>query len=238
MSETNGRALVIAEDVVKTFTVGKLKVEALRGLSLEIRDGDFLALVGPSGSGKTTFLNLVGALDRPTAGELTVLGKKLADLSKGERAKLRLGSLGFVFQAYNLVPVLTARENVEFVLELQGVGAKSRKERALEVLADLGLEELADRRPNELSGGQQQRVAVARAVAARPKLVLADEPTANLDTENAEQLMEMMLRLHRETGATFIFSTHDPRVVAHASRVVRLVDGKVASDERASDSEE
>ncbi|MCA9605563.1 MAG: ABC transporter ATP-binding protein [Myxococcales bacterium] len=230
--EDNPKALVVVDDAHKTFEIGKLKVNALRGLSLEIHEGDFLALVGPSGSGKTTLLNLIGALDRPTSGKVTVLDRDLASLGKGERAKLRLTELGFVFQAYNLVPVLTAAENVEFVLELQGVGAKERRHRSLEVLKELGLEDLADRRPNELSGGQQQRVAVARAVAARPKLVLADEPTANLDSQNAEQLMSLMRRLHEEHEVTFVFSTHDPRVVAHATRVVTLVDGKVESDEQ------
>jgi len=222
--------LARVRNVEKLFTSGKLEVQALRGLSFDVPAGDFLALVGPSGSGKTTMLNLLGALDRPTKGTVEVLGKDLGTLSKGERASLRLSSLGFVFQAYNLVPVLSAAENVEFVLELQGVGAAERRERSLEVLTELGLGELAHRRPNELSGGQQQRVAVARAIAARPRLVLADEPTANLDTESAETLMGMMRDLHEEHGTTFIFSTHDPRVVAHATRVVRLVDGKVASD--------
>jgi len=222
--------VVSARSLVKTFQTGRQQVQALRGVDLEVRTGEFLALVGPSGSGKTTLLNLLGALDVPTSGELEVLGRTLATLSKRQRAQMRLHSLGFVFQAYNLVPVLTARENVEFVLELQGVGA-GRRERAMAVLAELGLAELADRRTNELSGGQQQRVAVARAVAARPKLVLADEPTANLDGENAEMLMHMMRDLRDRHGMTFIFSTHDPRVVAHAVRVVTLVDGRVASDE-------
>ncbi|MBX3273132.1 MAG: ABC transporter ATP-binding protein [Sandaracinaceae bacterium] len=223
-------ALVVVEDATKTFTTGRLEVRALRGISLEIHEGDFLALVGPSGSGKTTLLNLVGALDRPTGGVVRVLGRDLSTMKKSARAELRLRELGFVFQAYNLVPVLTAVENVEFVLELQGLGASARRSRALEVLAELGLAELADRRPNELSGGQQQRVAVARAIAARPKLVLADEPTANLDGASAEQLMALMRRLHDEHDVTFVFSTHDPRVVAHATRVVTLVDGKVSSD--------
>ena len=195
-----------------------------------IVDLEFLALVGPSGSGKTTFLNLAGALDVPTAGELTVLGRRITDLSRRARAELRLHSIGFVFQAFNLVPVLTARENVEFVLELQGVGGE-RRQRSAAVLQELGLSELADRRPSELSGGQQQRVAVARAVAARPALVLADEPTANLDGENAEVLMHMMRDLRDRHEMTFVFSTHDPRVVAHAVRVVTLVDGTVARDE-------
>lgn len=226
------KILVSATDVKKTFLTGALEVAALRGIDLVVEEGDFLALVGPSGSGKTTLLNLIGALDRPNGGELEVLGQKLSTLNKSARARLRLSSLGFVFQAYNLVPVLTAAENVEFVLELQGATAAARRERALSVLAELGLRDLADRRPNELSGGQQQRVAVARAIASRPKLVLADEPTANLDSESAEQLMALMRRLHEENGMTFVFSTHDPRIVAHATRVVTLTDGRIVSDER------
>ncbi len=228
---TENSPLASAQDVEKHFRTGKLEVPALRGVSIDVHEGDFLALVGPSGSGKTTMLNLFGALDRPTRGEVDVLGRRLSTMSKGERAKLRLSSIGFVFQAYNLVPVLTAAENVEFVLELQGVGAIDRRERALAVLRELGLAELADRRPNELSGGQQQRVAVARAIAARPRLVLADEPSANLDSKSAEQLMALMRTLHRAHGVTFVFSTHDPRVVAHATRVVTLHDGKVVGDE-------
>jgi len=256
--------LVSAKDVEKVYRVGKVEAHALRGVTLDVRAGDFLSIVGPSGSGKTTLLNLIGALDSPSGGDLQVLGKDLAELGRREqrlegrmrwlrwlkwpffplycyylmpihtlrvvRADLRLRSLGFVFQAYNLVPVLTARENVEFVLELQGVGAE-RFGRAREVLDELGLSEFADRRPLEMSGGQQQRVAVARAVASRPRLVLADEPTANLDGENAEVLMDMMRRLRDEQGMTFVFSTHDPRVIAHASRVVTLTDGRVTKDE-------
>ena len=222
--------LVTARDVTKVYDTGKIEVHALTGVTLEVHKGDLVAIVGPSGSGKTTFLNLVGALDVPTGGQLAVLGRDISALSKRRRADLRLHELGFVFQAYNLVPVLTARENVEFVLELQGVSAE-RSSRALDILDQLGLTEFADRRPNELSGGQQQRVAVARAVASKPKLVLADEPTANLDGENAEILLGMMRRLNTEYGITFVFSTHDPRVVAHARRVVTLVDGRVAKDE-------
>jgi putative ABC transport system ATP-binding protein len=224
-------AVVVAHGLTKVFATGRRdEVAALRGVDLEVQPGEFLALVGPSGSGKTTLLNLIGLLDVPTAGELMVLGEPVAARSKRERARLRLTSLGFVFQAYNLVPVLTAVENVEFVLELQGVAA-GRRVRAREVLTGLGLGDLADRRISELSGGQQQRVAVARAVAARPKLVLADEPTANLDGENAETLMQMMRGLRDRHGMTFIFSTHDPRVIAHAVRVVTLADGRVVSDE-------
>ncbi|HEU4383992.1 MAG TPA: ABC transporter ATP-binding protein [Anaeromyxobacteraceae bacterium] len=219
-----------ARGVTKVFRQGKVEVQALRGVDLEVRQGEFLALVGPSGSGKTTFLNLAGALDVPTAGTLEVLGRRVADLTRGERAEMRLGQLGFVFQAFNLVPVLTAVENVEFVLELRGVGSERRRQ-ALAVLEELGLADLARRRPAELSGGQQQRVAVARAVAAKPRLVLADEPTANLDGENAEILMHLMRDLRDRQGMTFVFSTHDPRVVSHAVRVVTLVDGRVARDE-------
>jgi putative ABC transport system ATP-binding protein len=230
MSQTQDHLLVAAEEVTKTYKTGKIEAPALRGVSLQVKAGDFLAIVGPSGSGKTTLLNLVGALDSITSGRLQVLSKDVAGMNRRQRASMRLHELGFVFQAYNLVPVLTARENVEFVLELQGVGLERRRG-AAEILEQLGLSEFADRRPNELSGGQQQRVAVARAVAARPKLVLADEPTANLDGENAETLLGMMRGLNEEHGITFIFSTHDPRVVAHARRVLTLVDGRVARDE-------
>jgi putative ABC transport system ATP-binding protein len=225
-----GDPVLVARGVTKVFQLGPQEVHALRGVDLEVRGGEFMALVGPSGSGKTTLLNLVGALDVPTSGELIVLGRHIGALSRRERADLRLRSIGFVFQAYNLVPVLTAVENVEFVLELQGLGHE-RRALARAVLGELGLADLADRRPAELSGGQQQRVAVARAIAARPALVLADEPTANLDGENAEILMHMMRDLRDRHGMTFVFSTHDPRVVAHAVRVVTLVDGRVARDE-------
>ncbi len=227
---SNDGALVSAREVTKVYKLGTVEVRALRGVTLDVNPQDFLAIVGPSGSGKTTLLNLIGALDSVTSGELTVLGHDMATLGRRGRADLRLRSLGFVFQAYNLIPVLTARENVEFVLELQGVGTE-RAERAKKILDRLGLQELADRRPTEMSGGQQQRVAVARAVVSTPKLVLADEPTANLDGENAEILLRMMKGLNETHGITFVFSTHDPRVMAHARRVVTLVDGRVAKDE-------
>lgn len=222
--------LISAKGLTKVFDTGEVQAQALRGVDLEVKAGDFLAIVGPSGSGKTTLLNLCGALDSITSGSLSVLGEDMETLSRQQRADLRLKSLGFVFQAYNLVPVLTARENVEFVLELQGMGS-GRRERAEELLEELGLSEFANRRPQELSGGQQQRIAVARAVASKPTLVLADEPTANLDGENAELLLNMMQTLNEENGITFVFSTHDPRVVAHAHRVITLVDGRVAKDE-------
>lgn len=227
----NNDTVVSIRDVVKTYRLGKVEAPALRGVSLDVQPGEFVAVVGPSGSGKTTLLNLIGALDSVTSGTLQVLGRDLGLLSRQERADLRLQKLGFIFQAYNLVPVLTARENVEFVLELQGVG-RERRVRATAILDQLGLADFANRRPNELSGGQQQRVAVARAVVSRPELVLADEPTANLDGENAEILLRMMRSLNEEAGITFVFSTHDPRVVAHARRVVMLVDGRISEDIR------
>jgi putative ABC transport system ATP-binding protein len=230
MIEENRKTLVRARDVTKVYRSDGIEAPALRGITLEVAAGDFVSIVGPSGSGKTTLLNLLGALDSLTTGELHVLGKDMTSLNRRQRADLRLNSLGFVFQAYNLIPVLTARENVEFVLELQGIGS-DRTTRAMEILSQLGLEAFADRRPGKLSGGQQQRVAVARAIAAKPKLVLADEPTANLDGENAETLLGMMRKLNETQQTTFIFSTHDPRVVAHARRVITLVDGRVAHDE-------
>jgi putative ABC transport system ATP-binding protein len=222
-------SLVVASNLSRVYQVGALEIPALRGVDLCIEPGEFMAVVGPSGSGKTTLLNIIGALDAPSGGSLEVLGKDVVSMSKKQRAQLRLHKLGFVFQAYNLVPVLTALENVEFVLELQGIGPE-RRQRAQDVLEQLGLAELANRRPNQLSGGQQQRVAVARAIASRPKLVLADEPTANLDGENAELLLAMMRELNQKDGITFVFSTHDPRVIAHAQRTLRLVDGRIANE--------
>jgi putative ABC transport system ATP-binding protein len=230
------KIIVDAKDVTKIYYTGEVEAQALRGVNLEVREGEFTAIVGPSGSGKTTLLNLIGALDVATSGKLLVLGQDVSTLSKRKRADLRLHSLGFVFQAYNLVPVLTAQENVEFVLELQGVG-DNRSKRAIEILEDLGLKEYAQRRPRELSGGQQQRVAVARAVVSRPKLMLADEPTANLDGENAEILLKMMLNLNKTHGITFVFSTHDPRVVVYARRVITLMDGIVVKDQNKNSNE-
>ncbi|MCF7972719.1 MAG: ABC transporter ATP-binding protein [Phycisphaerae bacterium] len=222
--------VVSADKVTKVYQTGQVQSRALRGVTLDIQSGEFTAIVGPSGSGKTTLLNLMGALDVATEGTLTVLGSELSALSKRKRSDLRLHSLGFVFQAYNLVPVLTARENVEFVLELQGIKL-DRRRRAQAILDQVGLTEFADRRPNQLSGGQQQRVAVARAVASNPRLVLADEPTANLDGENAEMLLELMKDLNQKQDITFVFSTHDPRVVAYARRVLTLVDGRIEADD-------
>ena len=227
-----GGPILAARGLTKVFQVGGQEVHALRGVNLDVREGEFMALVGPSGSGKTTLLNLIGALDVPTSGELTVLGRQIATLSRHERAEMRLRSIGFVFQAYNLVPVLTAVENVEFVLELQGLGHE-RRDRARAVLQELGLADLADRRPAELSGGQQQRVAVARAVAARPALVLADEPTANLDSEAGHDVMALLHRLTASRGHAAVVVSHDPRLREVADRVLWLADGRLASAETA-----
>ena len=222
--------IVQTSGVTKIYRNNQMESPALQGVTFQVQPGEFSAIVGPSGSGKTTLLNLIGALDVPTEGRVQVLGHDIETLSKRQRSDLRLHSLGFVFQAYNLIPVLTARENVEFVLELQGVKG-DRRARAQALLDQVGLAEFAERRPNQLSGGQQQRVAVARAVASKPKLVLADEPTANLDGENAELLLKLMKDLNEKQGITFLFSTHDARVVAHARRTVTLVDGRIDRDE-------
>ena len=225
-------AIVEMKGVTRNYQQGEVTVRALRGLDLEIEAGEFTALVGPSGSGKTTALNMIGALDKPTSGSVRLEGKELAQMTRKQRSQLRRDRIGFVFQAYNLIPVLTAYENAESVLALQGMPKAERKKVVGDLLDELGLEGMQDRRPDQLSGGQQQRVAIVRAIAANPAVVLADEPTANVDSETAEKLLDVMQRLNRERGITFIFSTHDPRVVAHASRVVTLVDGKVAKDER------
>jgi len=219
-------------DVHKTYRQGEIEVHALRGLDLTLEPGEFTALVGPSGSGKTTALNMAGALDLPSKGAVLLEGTDISSLSARALSQLRRDRIGFVFQAYNLIPVLTAFENAESVLALQGVSPAERKQRVMALLKELGLEGMEHRRPDQLSGGQQQRVAVARAIAASPAMVLADEPTANLDSETAEMLLQQMETLNREQNITFLFSTHDARVMAHARRIVTLVDGKVAKDER------
>jgi putative ABC transport system ATP-binding protein len=218
------------KDVKKTYRTGPIEVPALRGISLRVAPGEFLAIAGPSGSGKTTLLNIIGGLDRADAGEVLVEGKNLQLLSPGELACLRLQRLGFVFQAYNLLPVLTALENAEFTLLLQGVPMEQRKERVQKLFAEIGLASLEHRRPGELSGGQQQLVAVARAMVTEPALILADEPTANLDSVTATALLEVMEQLNRAHGTTFVYATHDPQVVERARRLIRLHDGQIASD--------
>jgi putative ABC transport system ATP-binding protein len=225
-------AIVRVRDLVRTYSQAGQLVKALDGVDLEIAPGELTALMGPSGSGKTTLLNAIGGLDRPTSGSVSVDGVELTSLSATALSDLRLRRIGFIFQSYNLVPVLSAYENAEFVLLLQGVPAAERRALVLKTLADVGLAGLENRRPSELSGGQQQRVAVARAIASRPALVLADEPTANLDSKTGQALIALMRQLNEEQGITFVFATHDPKVQDAARRVVHLVDGRIANDER------
>ncbi len=232
MTPDGNAAIVRLRDVTKVYHQGAVDVHALRGLTFEVAEGEFTAICGPSGSGKTTALNLIGALDRPTSGSVVLEGKDLSQLNRRELSSLRRDRIGFVFQAYNLIPVLTAYENAETVMWVQGIDVAERRRRVMELLAAVGLDGLEDRRPAELSGGQQQRVAIARAIAANPAIVLADEPTANVDSETADRLIGIMERLNAEQGVTFLFSTHDPRVMERAHRLVRLVDGNVDSDER------
>jgi len=228
----NSQPAVEIQNVTRIYQQGKIQVHALRGLTLTIEKGEFTAVCGPSGSGKTTMLNLVGALDRPTSGSIILDGQDINQLNRKDRSTVRRDRIGFVFQAYNLMPVLTAYENAELVLWAQGVDFAKRRERVMALLAEVGLEGMEDRMPSELSGGQQQRVAIARAIAPEPSVVLADEPTANVDSETADKLLALMEELNREHGVTFIFSTHDPKVMERARRLVRLVDGAVASDDR------
>ncbi len=223
--------IIEAINVTKVYDTRGVQTRALGGVDLALEKGEFTALAGPSGSGKTTLLNLLGALDTPTSGKIQLDGVELSKLSPAALSELRLHKLGFVFQAYNLIPVLSARENVEFVMELQGISATKRRARADEVLERVELDGLGDKRPLEMSGGQQQRVAVARAIASRPSIVLADEPTANLDSGTATRLLELMAQLNREDGVTFLFSTHDPLVMDVARRLVRLRDGRIVEDD-------
>ncbi len=231
MSGLPEATLLRLENVSRVYVQGEEKIHALRGVSLLVRQGEFIAVAGPSGSGKTTLLNVCAGLDRPSAGSVWLGGRDLARLSRQQLARLRLHELGFIFQSYNLVPVLSAEENAEFILLLQGVPRRIRQARVRQLLQEVGLAGLDARRPGQLSGGQQQRVAVARALAAEPRLVLADEPTANLDTATALALLDLLERLNREHGATFLFSTHDPRVMSRAHRIIYLEDGRVAGDE-------
>jgi putative ABC transport system ATP-binding protein len=224
--------VVRLERVTRVYQQDGMAVRALDGVDLAISRGDFAVLVGPSGSGKTTLLNVMGGLDSPTTGRIWIAGVETGRMSRAELSQMRLRQIGFVFQEFNLIPVLSALENVEFVMLLQGVPEAQRRARAMDMLQELGLRGLEHRRPAELSGGQQQRVAVARAIAAEPVIVLPDEPTANLDSKAGAALMDLMLRLNEEKGVTFVFSTHDPMVVERARRVIRMRDGRVESDER------
>jgi putative ABC transport system ATP-binding protein len=223
--------IVVCEKVSKTYHVDHISVPALNDVDLEIGRGQFVTLAGPSGSGKTTLLNVVGGLDQPSAGKVSLEGRRVDQLSAAALADLRLEHVGFVFQAYNLIPVLTARENVEFVMELQGVSGEKRHELSHEILEEVGLAGKEDRRPTELSGGQQQRVAVARAMVSRPSIVLADEPTANLDSHTARELVELMRALNERYQITFLISTHDPMVMELAPRRIGLRDGRIVSDQ-------
>jgi putative ABC transport system ATP-binding protein len=220
------------KNVEKTYNDSEVKVRAVRGVDLSFEEGEFTAIVGPSGSGKTTLLNMLGGLDRPTSGDIMIGGICISQMKGSKLIDFRLHNIGFVFQSYNLIPVLTAKENVEFIMQMQGVPSKQRFQRAKELLESVGLGDRLNSRPAKLSGGQQQRVAVARALASKPKFILADEPTANLDTKSTENLLDIMEKLNHEAGMTFIFSTHDQRVVNKAHRVITLEDGAVLSDEK------
>lgn len=224
-------SIVKLEEITKIYQQGKVEVRAVDGLSLNIGKGDFAALCGPSGSGKTTVLNLIGGLDVPASGRVFLEDQDLATLSRSQVSNIRRDRLGFVFQAYNLIPVLTAYENAEFVLKLQGVPDRECRDRVMEILKEVGLEGLENRRPDEMSGGQQQRVAIARAIVTRPAIVLADEPTANVDSSTADALLDLMQKLNQGYGGTFLFSTHDRRVMDRARRLIRLRDGKIERDE-------
>jgi len=219
-------------NATRNYKIGEVETKALRGVSLSIESGEFTALVGPSGSGKTTLLQLIGLLDQPTSGSVSINGQDATSLNRNQRADLRKNAIGFVFQFFALIPTLTAYENVEMPLLLNGTKPTQRKERVNEMLEAVGLADRAHHRPDQLSGGQQQRVAVARALATNPKLILADEPTANLDTANGKQVMDIMAKLNKETGVTFVFATHDPRVFNYAQRIVTLQDGLITEDNK------
>jgi putative ABC transport system ATP-binding protein len=224
-------ALIRLRQVTRVFKEGTLEVLALRGVDLDVAEGEFSALAGPSGSGKTTLLNIIGALDLPTSGRVEVAGQDMGRLTRGDAADFRLEKVGFIFQAYNLVPVLTAYENSEFTLLLRGIPPQERKDRVMPLLERVGLADMQDRRPSELSGGQQQRIAIVRALATEPAIVLADEPTANLDSDTSAGLLDLMQELNEELSTTFLFSTHDPIVIERARRVIRLLDGRVTGIE-------
>jgi putative ABC transport system ATP-binding protein len=221
------------ENVTRVYKSGKVETQALRGVSLTIENGEFTALVGPSGSGKTTLLQLIGCLDQPTNGHVYINGKDVSRLNRNQRADMRRGTIGFIFQFFALIPTLSAYENIEMPLLLNGHSAADRRQRVTQLLESVGLTDRANNRPDQMSGGQQQRVAIARALASNPSLILADEPTANLDTENGKQVMETMLRLNQETGVTFVFATHDPRVIQYARRIVTLRDGLIIENAEA-----
>lgn len=219
------------QGIKKTYDKDSLPVQALNGVDLQFEQGEFASIVGPSGSGKTTLLNIIGGLDDPTEGNVVIDGTNISSLSGSKKTEFRMNNIGFVFQSFNLIPVLTVKENIEFVMFLQGMSKEARDKRTLELIDSVGLKDKTNNRPNKLSGGQQQRVAVARALASKPKFILADEPTANLDSKSTENLLDIMEKLNKEENITFIFSTHDARVVKRARRIITIEDGKVISDE-------
>lgn len=224
--------MIKVEKVSRNYKTGESVVRALRQVSLEIQDGEFLSIAGPSGSGKTTLLNLIGCIDAIDDGEISINGQKVSTMNKEEKTSFRRQNLGFIFQTYNLIPVLSAYENVSFVLSLLDVPEAEVRRRTYEILKEVGLEGMENRRPSRLSGGQQQRIAIARALVKRPQIILADEPTANLDSKTGEEILKLMKRMNEKFGTTFIFSTHDKMVMEYASRLVQLHDGTIVSDER------
>ena len=223
-------SIIVTEDVKRTYKDNGVEVKAVQGVSLTIAPGEFTAIVGPSGSGKTTFLNIISGLDTPTAGKVWLDGKMLSEMKGKELSDFRRDHIGFIFQAYNLIPVLSVEENVEYIMLLQGVPKPERHQRVMEILKEVGLEDYPNRLPSKLSGGQQQRVAIARAMVSKPKLILADEPTANLDSKTGAELLDMMRDLNKKTGMTFVFSTHDKMIMDRARRVITLKDGLIAED--------
>jgi len=222
--------MIETEELKKIYKQGSLKVKAVDNVNLKISDGEFTAIVGPSGSGKTTLLNCIGGLDNPTSGKVIIDGELISSYSSDQMIKFRLNNIGFVFQSYNLIPVLTAKENIEMVMLMQGYNKQDMEKRSSDLLNEVGMGDMSKRRPAELSGGQQQRVAVARSLASKPKFILADEPTANLDSKSTAKLLDIMSRLNKQENITFIFSTHDQRVIDRARRVVTLEDGKIIKD--------
>ena len=231
MENTQKTDVIVTEEITKVYDPDRIPIFALNGINLTIQSGELTAIVGPSGSGKTTFLNIISGLDTPTEGKVWLAGKVLSEMSGNELSDYRRDNIGFIFQAYNLIPVLTVRENVEYIMLLAGVPKTERHKRVTAMLESVGLAGVEDRLPTKLSGGQQQRVAIARAMVSEPSIVLADEPTANLDSKTGADLLEMMRKLNSDTGMTFIFSTHDPMVMESAKRLITLRDGKIDSDE-------
>lgn len=224
--------IVSCESLSKTYGADELQVHAVDAVNLEINKGDFISLSGPSGSGKTTLLNLIGGLDTASSGKITVDNKRVDKMNKSELADMRLNHIGFVFQAYNLIPVLSAYENIEFIMQLQGIPAENRREKADSILDEVGLSGMGERRPSQMSGGQQQRVAVARAIVSQPSIVLADEPTANLDSHTSDDLLDLMKQLNKEHSTTFVIATHDQQVIDFTQRRIHMIDGKIDMDEK------